>query len=460
MLPFVYLFNNPIGYYIYDINTNQIIEIEKSFYYLLKKGLEDKSFEFYNCEEYKELISNGYLSSNYPETIENPVNNYISIYLHHYLNSLTLQVTQNCNMRCRYCYFSGNGEFTRQHNNGKMTWDTARKAIDFLAKNSDKSSRIQISFYGGEPLLEYILIKKCVEYARNVFFNKDISFSITSNGTIINEAILSFLISNKIQLVVSLDGPKNINDLNRRYSYNGKGTFETVYKNLEFIKNKAPNYFNSIVINAVVERDSSMKSSEKFFESDELLKNNTVYLNKVSDSYVVDNYATTPSYICSEKTKSLNDILDSLSGKITKTNERNILSLDKIKNSFCKMPPLQKKFHHNGPCIPGYEKMLIDINGNIFPCENASEKSKNSMIGSITHGFYYDKIIKHLNIGAITKDDCKKCICMRHCNICPVNIDNIDDYSLKIKKNLCDSNLQRFKELLNDFTVYKRIGLI
>lgn len=83
-----------------------------------------------------------------------------------------MQVTQNCNLRCQYCVYSGS-YINRVHNNKRMSVEVAKQAIDFLVKHSENSKEISIGFYGGEPLLEVPLIREVVDYAEGVFSGKN-----------------------------------------------------------------------------------------------------------------------------------------------------------------------------------------------------------------------------------------------------------------------------------------------
>lgn len=108
-----------------------------------------------------------------------------------------------------------------------MDWNTAKKSLDFLLEHSIDNEIVNIGFYGGEPMIEFDLIKKCIEYAKEIFKGKDIQFSITTNGTLINKKIIRYFVKNKVNLTISLDGPKEVHDKNRRFC-NGSGTFDKI----------------------------------------------------------------------------------------------------------------------------------------------------------------------------------------------------------------------------------------
>ena len=168
MLPFIKLFSCKTGYFLYDVNKNEIVELSKLEYkFILSKMIEKQEGEYFITDDkfvrLKELERNGYFSKSRPFKIEHELSPYVKYYLTKRLQGVNLQVTQDCNFRCRYCSFSGSGYYDRTHCNQSMSIDIAKKSIDFLKTNSCEIKNVRIGFYGGEPLLEFHLIKKVVE---------------------------------------------------------------------------------------------------------------------------------------------------------------------------------------------------------------------------------------------------------------------------------------------------------
>ena len=154
---------------------------------------------------------------------------------------LIIEATQDCNMRCRYCVYSGEHNNIRVHNQSAMPWDTARKAIDFFLKNPGHQRPYQhIGFYGGEPLMNIALIIRCVEYVRSR--DPNVTFGMSTNGTLLSERIRHFLVAHEFRLLVSLDGPGEVHDQNR-ITVGGKGSFDTIIRNLRALKESAPEYY-------------------------------------------------------------------------------------------------------------------------------------------------------------------------------------------------------------------------
>lgn len=158
--PFIHLFQTPLGYYFYDVNTNQIIKINNDIYTILQNYTE----ECKNNEQILKLYEAGLLKTNRVQKIKHPYTELLPYALKRKVHILILQITQNCNLRCEYCLYSG-GYKTRKHQNKRMNWITAKEAIDFLKAHSNEKKKVYIAFYGGEPLLEFELIPKILDHS-------------------------------------------------------------------------------------------------------------------------------------------------------------------------------------------------------------------------------------------------------------------------------------------------------
>lgn len=205
--PFIHLFSTSEGKYIYDVNTDQILKVPDEIYTYLEDNKKDKVYDKYAEEYIQNLKNEGLLKSKRVIKTEHPSTEFLPAYLKNNLTQLILQVTQNCNLRCDYCIYSG-GYYTRTHSNKKMNFELAKSGIDYLIKHSRNSQKLFLGFYGGEPLLEFNLIKKCIEYIEQEGEGKKFDYVITTNATLINDEILEFFVKNDFKVTISLDGPK------------------------------------------------------------------------------------------------------------------------------------------------------------------------------------------------------------------------------------------------------------
>lgn len=142
------------------------------------------------------------------------------------IKALCLHVAHTCNLRCSYC-FAGQGRF-----NGAaalMSPETGKRAIDFLIENSGTRRNLEVDFFGGEPLMNFEVCKQIVAYARSVekAAGKNFRFTLTTNGLLIDDDVIDFCNRECHNVVLSLDGRKEVND-RFRVDSNGKGSFDTI----------------------------------------------------------------------------------------------------------------------------------------------------------------------------------------------------------------------------------------
>lgn len=268
--PFIHLFKTSTGYYLYDVNMDKILKVSQKVY----RFLDSSGIEFSKDPEvlqYLETIKRiGFLKSRHVEETEHPDTNYVGYYLNSGLENLVLQVTQNCNLRCEYCVYSeGSGYNNRHHNNKRMTWETAKKAIDYFLEHSKDSEVIYVGFYGGEPLLEIPLIKKCMDYILENAEFRQVNFNITTNATLLNEEIIQFLVDYHVYLLFSFDGPKQVQDAGRKFAGTGEGTYDKVMENIKIFQEKHKEYFDQYVdFNSVLCEGSSFQEIYDFYRTE------------------------------------------------------------------------------------------------------------------------------------------------------------------------------------------------
>ena len=159
------------------------------------------------------------------------------------LKSLCLNISHDCNLRCAYC-FAGTGDF----GGGRlmMSEEVGRRAIDFLMANSGNRRHCEIDFFGGEPLMNFEVVKALIAYGREQGekFGKNIKFTVTTNGVALNQGIRDYLNREEISVVLSLDGRPEVNDRVRRFP-GGQGSYGIIKENIkEFVRQrKNGNYY-------------------------------------------------------------------------------------------------------------------------------------------------------------------------------------------------------------------------
>lgn len=146
------------------------------------------------------------------------------------LQSLVLNLTNQCNLSCQYCYEFGADKVATPEGKPKfMDLETAKASVDFLLEQSEGRRAIHITFFGGETLMNFPLLTQVVTYASEqaAARGKSIDFSLTTNATLLTPAIIEFLSTHRIGVTVSIDGPREMNDSLRVFS-NGKGSYDII----------------------------------------------------------------------------------------------------------------------------------------------------------------------------------------------------------------------------------------
>ena len=142
------------------------------------------------------------------------------------IKALCLHVAHSCNLACSYC-FAGQGKYHGK--DALMSFETGKRAFDFLIENSGTRRNLEVDFFGGEPLLNWDVVKKLVEYARSIEKekNKNFRFTLTTNGVLIDDEVIEFANKEMSNVVLSLDGRKDVHD-KFRVDYAGKGSYDKI----------------------------------------------------------------------------------------------------------------------------------------------------------------------------------------------------------------------------------------
>ena len=149
------------------------------------------------------------------------------------LKALCLNISHACNMRCGYC-FAGQGEYGYDAGQALMSLETGKAAIDFLIANSKKRRNLDVDFFGGEPLLNWEVVKEIVNYARGIEkeHDKNFRFTLTTNGLLIDDDVIDFTCKHMHNVVLSLDGGAETNDAMRKL-HDGSGSYSTIVPKLK-----------------------------------------------------------------------------------------------------------------------------------------------------------------------------------------------------------------------------------
>ena len=142
------------------------------------------------------------------------------------IKALCLHVAHTCNLNCSYC-FASQGKY--QGDRAVMSFEVGKRAFDFLIENSGTRRNLEVDFFGGEPLMNWDVVKQLVAYARSIEkeHNKNFRFTLTTNGLLIDDEVIDFLNKEMSNVVLSLDGRRDVHDLFRK-DYAGNGSYDRI----------------------------------------------------------------------------------------------------------------------------------------------------------------------------------------------------------------------------------------
>lgn len=387
-----YLFASKTGgMYLIDDNVKKLLEFDGKGYEVAEKhfesiGLKSEFIDAVNTFEKKCVI----------ETEENMNQLLNAPNVKRNISSITLMVVQDCNLRCKYCY-GGDGQYSEK---GFMSLDIAKESVDFLMKNSSRE-KVSIVFFGGEPLVNFTLIKEVVAYSKELGkeYGKDVRFSMTTNATLVNEEIASFLKENKFTITISIDGDEETHNINRYYA-NKRGSYKDVLKGIEILKKSevsiiargtiSPENINMTKsVDHLIDLDFKtlfLSEALNLFDKEEDFENLNKHYEEMVDQY--REYLKNGEYDRLYKNKTVKKILDRL-GSIG------------IRNKFC------------GAMI---NTITIDKDGYIYPCHRFVA-NKEYKIGNIRSGIIEDRYEEFVqrDLKLTSREKCFSCWAYKIC---------------------------------------------
>lgn len=342
--------------------------------------------------------------------------------------SITLALTEQCNFRCKYCAYMSKYN-TKSHSLSNMDSTIAFKSIDMLVDCSSNSSNIFVDFYGGEPLLQIDLIHDCVKYCKTKYPFRIPNFQITTNGLLLTNKVIDFLIDNNFYINLSLDGPRCIQD-KYRIGVDGLPTFDRVFKNIITLYNRNPRFFKThVIFNSVITPTTG--TLEQFDFLDNLCKLDVFLIEATITDYF--------SSLISNETKTLDD-------RFVHIKKHPIFKKSSLKNmqkyhNMLSNPSSQIRILPGGFCVPGSRKNFITVDGKIVVCEKVDERNSIYQIGDVFNGIDMNKLKQLIDVTLNRLQKCKSCWAARFCNVCFKDIFNLtNDYCeksrSKVKKDL------------------------
>ncbi len=344
------------------------------------------------------------------------------------IKAMCLHIAHDCNLACRYC-FADEGEYRGE--GGLMRFETGKKALDFLIASSGSRRNLEVDFFGGEPLMNFEVVKQLVAYGRSLEkeHNKKFRFTLTTNAVLLNDDITDFLNEEMSNVVLSLDGRKEVND-RMRVTRNGKGSYDTVVPHIRrFVEKRG-------------DKDYYVRGT---FTSNNLdfTKDIQEYLDLGFKNLSMEPVVTTESYGIKES--DLPVIMEEYE-KLTDL----YLEKKKAGDGFT--------FFHfmidldGGPCVikrlkgcgSGNEYVAVTPQGEIYPCHQFVGQ-REFIIGNVDEGITRPDIIdKFKEASVYTKDKCENCFAKFFCSGgCPANSWNFSHDINKVYDIGCEMQRKR-----------------
>lgn len=374
------------------------------------------------------------------------------------LKQLVFEVTDVCNLACKYCVF---GEIYSGFDLRKslyLPFAEAKAIIDYLADlwnhnaSAAAKSPLFVSFYGGEPLANIALIKQIVDYVGALTVPKRIIFSITSNCVLLDRH-MDYLVENNFHLLCSLDGDR-ASDTYRTF-HDGRPSFDIVFNNLKLLQTTFPEYFKrNVQFNAVLHNLNSVSGVLRFFKTTFDKIPNISELNP----YWIQKDQKRAFYKAFRSVQ--NDIDDSLSGEeILRTMGFDAPDAEALRNYFSTSlgnvfesysellePDKETPGLPLGTCIPFARKLFLKADGKILQCERIPHVFSVGVVHDGVVDLDFQTVADRFN-ALLDKMDttCSECLVKNRCQRCFYTIDSIETEHF-VCDSFTDQSLQKMKE--------------
>jgi uncharacterized protein len=316
------------------------------------------------------------------------------------LQTIVLNVTNQCNLSCQYCYEFGEDKVATPEGKPKfMAWETAKSSVDYLFAESQGRKSVHITFFGGETLMNFPLLKQVVAYARTRAqeLMVNIDFSLTTNATLLSPTIIEYLAENAIGVTVSMDGPKEMQDKFRVFS-NGRGSYDIIKPKVQNLLAK----HRTRPIAARVTMTSGAMDVKKIYQH---LKHELGFY-EVGFAPVT----TAPDRLYSINEPGMDSVLEQFSELADEYLE---FALRGEHHGFSNVSDTLSELHQGVnkslPCGAGLGMVGVGPSGDIAPCHRFVDSDQH-VLGNVTTGIDKEKQSDFLTRGNIdTKYDCHEC---------------------------------------------------
>ncbi len=433
--------------YIYDTATNKIFRSdEKLFDYLLDGYPEEKNNGRAFTPEDEALILSemeqlrqtaGCFRTDYPQIDTFPVDQIPTLVdrsMQKGPDLLTLNITEQCNLRCKYCAFSGSYYHNRTHSDKAMPSEMAHRAVEwYLGFDREKYS---VGFYGGEPLLAKKTLMDIIKKVHEQVGEKA-QCHLTTNGTGMSGEMVDFFSHYKVNLTISIDGPEN---LHNRYRVNaqGQGSFEKLWNTISWLKKEYSHYFqHHVIFNMVLAPPYDFEAIHQFIQKyPAIFRNGSILHSPLnSDPSTINENIPSGGDYYGQRSRLSRQYMDILvEGRKPDPFLHSLFGKSLILIHKRGVGQLKETSPSHGQCVPGDRKCFVDTDGKLYMCERVQVKP----IGDIYSGFDREAITSFLkSYSEFFRERCYGCWAIRLCGKCFNDLKINDQLSADRFDRLC-----------------------
>lgn len=348
------------------------------------------------------------------------------------IKAMCLHVAHDCNLRCKYC-FASQGDFKGERS--IMSLEVGKRALEFLCENSGNRRNLEVDFFGGEPLMNFEVVKDLVSYGREIEkkYNKHFRFTITTNGVLLDEEKINYINENMDNVVLSLDGRKEIND-NMRKTVSGEGSYDIILSKFKELVNKRG------------DKDYYIRGTFTSYNLD-FAKDALHFYDEGFKKISIEPVVTSPDMDYALREEHLEEILDEYE-KFSKE-YIDIKKNDKDFLFFHFMIDLNQ-----GPCLAkrsigcgaGSEYVAVTPEGDLYPCHQFVGEEEFKLGNVFTGVKNIEKREEFKSANVFSKEECENCWAKFYCSGgCHANAYNTNKDILKPYKIGCEMEKKRIE---------------
>ncbi len=380
------------------------------------------------------------------------------------LKQLVFEVTDACNLRCRYCVF---GEMYSEFDQRKcqnLSFGDAKAVIDYLADlwinnpSAAPRSPLEVSFYGGEPLMNVPLIQKIINYIQTLQIPKKTRYSLTSNCVLLDR-YMDFLAENDFFLLISLDGDRQSDAY--RVFHDGSSSFDRVFSNIKLLQSRYPDYFaKNVQFNAVLHNKNDVPGLLAFFKREfekvpVVSELSTVGIREDQKAAFRKTFKSVQEDI--DKAENREELMKEMKYDVPDTSELMYFFSTALGNVFDSYSDLLSSEIDTprmptGTCLPFSRKLFVKVDGKILPCERIPHQFSAGEVKGGRVVLDLQAVVDQFNtyLDRI-KISCRVCASMNHCKRCLYSIDGIETDNCDCASFIDQSRAKRQEEYFKSY---------